>query len=243
VLSLLLTLTAAATVTAAALAADSLVTIPVHNVASPAPSAPSDNAAVAAASAQVAAVPQGTELKVVVALKSKDQQGLNSRARAVMDPQSRHYQRYLTPSQFGRAFGATAQAVSSVRGYFASQGLAVQLEPNRLILEVSGTAAQISKAFNTQLVQMQAHPLQASAGKLAAAAAGARTAKLLHAPASHPKLPGGVARHTATVLGLDNMPVVSPNSRAPRQAAGATGSRKRRSLLHAPGELPMHHLE
>jgi subtilase family serine protease len=240
VLLSLLTLSAAAAaaVTSAALTAGNLVTIPVHNVADFKPLASSDNAAamLLAAAAQAAAFPQGTKLKLVVVLKSRDQQGLNSRARAVMDLESRQYQRYLTPGQFGRAFGATAPAVSSVRSYLTSQGLTVQLQPNRLTLEVTGTPAQISRAFNTQLVQVQSQQLQASSSKQSAAAVAASGAKLLHAPSSHPKLPADVGQHVTTVLGLDNFQVVSPNSRVSRQANGGAGNRRRRSLLHSPGE-------
>jgi subtilase family serine protease len=241
VLLSLLTLSAAAAaaVTSAALTAGDLVTIPVHNVADFKPLASSDNAATMtlAAAAQPAALPQGTKaLKLVIVLKSRDQQGLNIRARAVMDPNSRQYQQYLTPGQFGRAFGATSQAVSSVRSYLASQGLTVQLQPNRLTLEVTGTPAQISRAFNTQLIQVQSQQLQASSSKLSVAAVGASGAKLLHAPSSHPKLPADVGQYVTSVLGLDNLLAVNPNSRAPRRAHGAAGNRKRRSLLHSPGE-------
>ncbi|WIA37579.1 hypothetical protein OEZ86_014485 [Tetradesmus obliquus] len=161
-----------------------------------------------------------------------------------MDPHHSLYQQYLNPSQFGRAFGASTQAVSSVRGYLTAQGLSVQLQPNRLTLEVSGTAAQVSKAFNTKLVQVQSQQLldassraaAAAAAATAAAALGTSTGKLLRAPVAHPQVPAHIAPHIKSVHGLDNLPVVSPASTAARQAAGSAGSRKRRSLLHQPDD-------
>jgi subtilase family serine protease len=243
VLLVLLTSTVAV-VTAAASKDDNLVTIPVHSVVVLRTGRPGATAlearewAAAAAAAQGVAVSQDTKLKLVVSLNSKDPKGLDRRARAVMDPTHSLYQQYLTPSQFGRAFGASTQAISSVRTYLTAQGLSVQLQPNRLTLEVSGTAAQVSKAFNTRLLQVQSQQLLDASSKATttAAAVGTRTGKLLRAPSAHPKLPAHVAAHIAAVRGLDNLPVVSPSSTAAQKAAGTAGNRKPRSLLHQPGE-------
>ena len=58
----------------------------------------------------------------------------------------------LSPDAVNATYGPTAAEVSQVTSYLQSQGLsAVTVEPNHLIVSATGSAAQITKAFNTTL--------------------------------------------------------------------------------------------
>ena len=58
----------------------------------------------------------------------------------------------LSPSQIKATYGPTAAEVAQVTSYLQSQGLSnVTVEPNNLLVSATGTAANVSKAFNTTL--------------------------------------------------------------------------------------------
>lgn len=201
-----------------------LVIVPVNNIASSAwlPDMADGRRAASLLS-------QGKQMTLLVTLRSKDPQGLDDRARDVTDSKSKWYQQYLTPSQFGRAFGASSKAVSEVTSYLTSQGLNVYIQSNRLTMEVKGTAAQVGNAFNAQLVAVHAGRFTAGNGS---SSVGIR--KTLHAPRSHPMLPSHVAAHVAAVHGLDNLPVVSPSDGVLASTSQQKG--RKRALLHTPGK-------
>jgi subtilase family serine protease len=68
------------------------------------------------------------------------------------DPSSARYQQWLTPEQFGEMFGATPQDVSTITQWLQSQGLRVDgLARGARFLEFSGTAAQVERAFQTEI--------------------------------------------------------------------------------------------
>jgi subtilase family serine protease len=119
----------------------------------------------------------------------------------------------LSPSQVKAQFGPTAAEVAQVTSYLQSQGLTgVTVEPNNLIVSATGSAANVSKAFNTSL-----HSFSVSGATVFANAA----------PAYVPQSLGGVA---IAVLGLNNVKAaavpthpktVSINHAAPASAAPA----------------------
>jgi len=58
----------------------------------------------------------------------------------------------ITATQFIATYGPTQSDVSSVTSYLQSMGLTnISVEPNNLLVSATGTAAQISKAFDTTL--------------------------------------------------------------------------------------------
>ncbi|HTD36620.1 MAG TPA: S53 family peptidase [Candidatus Limnocylindrales bacterium] len=58
----------------------------------------------------------------------------------------------MSPSQVKAQFGPTASEVAAVTSYLQSQGLTnVTVEPNNLIVSATGSAANVTKAFNTTL--------------------------------------------------------------------------------------------
>ncbi len=102
----------------------------------------------------------------------------------------------LTPGAIKSSFGPTASEVSKVTSYLQSAGLTgITVEPNNLIISATGTAAQVSKAFDTSLHSYSVNGVSAFANT---------------SPAYVPSALGGIA---IAVLGLNNIPAfkVSPH--------------------------------
>ncbi|WP_158882024.1 protease pro-enzyme activation domain-containing protein [Rhodanobacter sp. L36] len=67
------------------------------------------------------------------------------------NPKSAQFQKWLTPEQFGAAFGVVDSDVAAVTSWLTSQGFKVNnVYPNKTQIDFSGTAAQINQAFHTQ---------------------------------------------------------------------------------------------
>ncbi|MGP8184587.1 MAG: protease pro-enzyme activation domain-containing protein [Terracidiphilus sp.] len=68
------------------------------------------------------------------------------------DPQSPLYHQWLTPSEFGARFGVNDADLSQVAAWLAARGFTVNEVPaGRRIIVFSGTAAQVTGAFHTEL--------------------------------------------------------------------------------------------
>jgi subtilase family serine protease len=80
----------------------------------------------------------------------RDETGAEAVAKAVSDPQSPSYGRYLTPADFRRQFAPTQAQVGAVRSWLRSQGFAVDYTPaNNHYVAAEGTVAQAEAAFGT----------------------------------------------------------------------------------------------
>ncbi|HEY0199145.1 MAG TPA: S53 family peptidase [Rhodanobacter sp.] len=67
------------------------------------------------------------------------------------NPQSAQFQKWLTPEQFGNAFGVVDSDIAAVTAWLTSQGFTVNsVYPNKTQIDFSGTAAQVRQAFHTQ---------------------------------------------------------------------------------------------
>jgi len=107
-------------------------------------------------------------------------------ARAVSDPKSASYGKYLTPAQFRQQFSPSQAQVGAVKNWLKSQGFTVVYTPsNNKYVAVEGTVAQASAAFNTSfgMYKVKGH--------------------VLRAPESALTVPTSVAASVEGVLGLD----------------------------------------
>ncbi|HTS12109.1 MAG TPA: S53 family peptidase [Candidatus Limnocylindrales bacterium] len=69
-----------------------------------------------------------------------------------LDETSANYHKWLTPEEFGARFGPSDQDIQAVARWLFSQGLGVsQIAPGRTTIEFSGTAANVQRAFNTEI--------------------------------------------------------------------------------------------
>ena len=91
-------------------------------------------------------------------------------------PGSPNYHKWLTPAQFAAEFGPSKQDIATVENWLAGQGFTInKLEPGNQVLDISGTVAQLSSAFHTEIhrymVNGQLHYANANAPSIPAALA------------------------------------------------------------------------
>ena len=71
---------------------------------------------------------------------------------AQQDPASPHYHHWLTAREFGERFGPASADVDTVVAWLQSQGFTVNgVQAGRMMIDFSGTAAQVRTAFQTQI--------------------------------------------------------------------------------------------
>ncbi|MGW7507647.1 S53 family peptidase [Streptomyces massasporeus] len=141
----------------------------------------------ATAKADKGATSDGARVSARVNLAGKDAAGLAAYAKAVSDPDSASYGKYLTAKQAQARFGATRAQVAAVKSWLTAAGLKVT-GVTRHYVSVTGDVAAAEKAFGTQLHNF------------------AKGSKTYRAPASTASVPQGLADAVLTVTGLDNAP-------------------------------------
>lgn len=138
-------------------------------------------------SADQGAVPEQKAVTARVYLAGRDAKGLAAYARAVSDPKSASYGKYLTAQQSKERFGATQGQIARVTGWLKSSGLTVT-GVNDHYVTVTGDAAAAQKAFGTELHNY------------------VKDGKTYHAPARNASVPAALDGAVLTVVGLNNAP-------------------------------------
>ncbi|MGW0081611.1 S53 family peptidase [Streptomyces sp. NPDC003393] len=141
----------------------------------------------ATAKADKGATSNAAQVNARVYLAGRDAAGLAAYAKAVADPSSPMYGKYLSAKQAQARFGATKAQVAAVKSWLKSAGLKVTSVTPRYIA-VSGDVAAAEKAFGTQLHNF------------------AKGSKTYRAPAQAASVPEGLKGAVLTVSGLDNAP-------------------------------------
>lgn len=152
-------------------------------------------------------VAAGQKLGLEVSLTPRNKAKLDAFVKAVSDPHSSSYKHYLTVAQYAAEYGATNAQIAQVTAYLKAEGLSVgQVTANHLTLPVSGTAAQVEKAFDVNL------------GTYTAAG------KSFYANTAAPSLPADIASVVNGVAGLSNQALHtgSLHSEAATSHAGTT---------------------
>jgi subtilase family serine protease len=122
-----------------------------------------------------------------VYLAGRDAAGLARYAKAVSDPSSAAYGKYLSAPQAKARYGATAAQVAAVKAWLTAAGLKVTGTTEHYV-SVSGDVAAAEKAFGTQLHNY------------------AKGSKTYRAPARAATVPESLDGAVLTVTGLDNAP-------------------------------------
>lgn len=136
---------------------------------------------------RVGAVDAGKPMSVAIALNLHNQAQLRQFLADVGNPRSPLYRHYLTPAQFNAEYGPTAADVATVTSFARAQGLTVRrVSANRQVVDVTGTAGQVEKAFHTNIstYRQSQHEFYANDGAA--------------------QLPSTVAGMVAGIAGLDN---------------------------------------
>jgi len=115
-----------------------------------------------------------------------DPAAVEALAKAVSDPRSASYGRYLTPQQFRQQFAPSQSQVNGVQSWLRSQGFRVDYTPlNNHYVAAEGTVAQAAAAFATTF------------GTYSVAG------QTLRSPSSDISLPTAIAGFVSGVVGLD----------------------------------------
>lgn len=102
------------------------------------------------------------------------------------DPQSPGYHKWLTAGEFGSRFGLAQADLAKISGWLKSYGFAVNIYPNGMLMDFSGTAGQVRAAFRTEI-----HNLSVSG--------------MPHiANMSNPQIPAALAPAVAGIVSLHN---------------------------------------
>lgn len=108
-----------------------------------------------------AGVPASAALQVTVVLKrdGATQAAFETLLAEQQTPGSALYHQWLTPAEVGSMFGVAAADLQAVESWLESQGLTVtRVEPNGLLLDVSGSVAAVSGAFQTNFAEYRVGP-------------------------------------------------------------------------------------
>jgi hypothetical protein len=82
----------------------------------------------------------------------EQEQALQQFIKDVHDPASPLFHHWITAAEFGARFGASPASVSQVTDWLTSQGFKVNLiYPNQLVVDFTGSAGQIRRAFRTEI--------------------------------------------------------------------------------------------
>jgi subtilase family serine protease len=141
----------------------------------------------ATAKADKGATSNSAQVSARVYLAGKNADGLAAYAKAVSDPSSASYGKYLSAKKAQARYGATKAQVAAVKSWLTSAGLKVTGVTQHYV-SVTGDVAAAEKAFGTQLHNF---------------AKGSRTYR---APSKTASVPEALKGAVLTVTGLDNAP-------------------------------------
>jgi subtilase family serine protease len=74
------------------------------------------------------------------------------------DSNSAHYHRWLTADELGEQFGAAESDISAIKSWLTEQGFTVDsVGATNMVIDFSGTAAQVATAFHTSIHNLDVH--------------------------------------------------------------------------------------
>jgi subtilase family serine protease len=101
-----------------------------------------------------------TPLDIVIGLPLRNPESLAARLREIYDPESKDFCRYVTPGQFMETFGPTEREYQTLVRFARANKLAVVMRhPNRTLLHVRASVADIERVFHVHLSLYQ-HPTE-----------------------------------------------------------------------------------
>jgi subtilase family serine protease len=157
-------------------------------------------------------------LNLAISLPLRQPEALARLLSELYDPASPNYRHFLTPQQFAQRFGPAKEDYQALIDFARANGLTVTGEhPNRTLLDVNGSVADIEKALQTTL-RVYPHPTEARA---------------FYAPESEPLIQIAVA--LLDISGLNNyhrphpknlrpFPAVQSGHPTPKTGSSASGA-------------------
>ena len=84
------------------------------------------------------------------------EQALTELIEQLHTPASPNFHHWLTAQEFGKRFGAAPEDLATITAWLESHGLTVNLiYPSGLVIDFSGTAAEVGRAFHTPIHQLE----------------------------------------------------------------------------------------
>jgi hypothetical protein len=160
-------------------------------------------------------LPGSNRLNLIIGLPLRNRDDLAALLNQLYDPASPNYRHYLTAKSFADRFGPTEQDYGAAIAFAHSNNLVVTgAHPNRTLLDVTGSVADIEKAFHVHLRTYQ-HPFEK---------------RQFYAPDTEPSI--DLATPILGITGLDNYVMPHPQSlveisnakAAPRDGSGSFGT-------------------
>ena len=161
-----------------------------------------------------------THLNLSIGLPLRNESGLNNLLTQLSDPTSPNYRHYLTPQQFTDQFAPSVSDYEAVANFFGTNGFAVEQHPSRMVLDVSGSAADAERVFHVTM-RTYPHPTEH---------------RTFFAPDSVPSLDIGVP--ILHISGLDNYAVKRSKivkERSVKRSANVAGQAKKPQSLTGSG--------
>jgi subtilase family serine protease len=157
----------------------------------------------------VGAADAATDVGFRVYLGWTDPAGAESLARAVSDPRSSTYRKFLTPNQFRSRFSPAASDVAKVQNWLRSQGFSIIYSPqNNHYISAEGSVAQLAAAFGAQFGLYNVR------------------GQTVRSPASDVSIPSSLAGVVKAVIGLDeSYQFVETHHKVDAQAPPSAGFR------------------
>jgi subtilase family serine protease len=93
-----------------------------------------------------------TSLTMVLARSPQQEAAFEQLLSDQQNPASPSYHQWLTPAEIGERFGLSDNDIAAITGWLQSQGLRVNwVAPSRIFIGFSGAAADVGRAFGTEL--------------------------------------------------------------------------------------------
>jgi subtilase family serine protease len=110
--------------------------------------------------ALMGSLPSEQVLPLSIVLPLHNETDLDNFLSRLYDPSSPDYHNFLTVDQFTQRFGPTSEDYQSVVDFAKTNGFTVaETSPNRLVVNIRGSVAQIERSFNISM-KMYQHPTE-----------------------------------------------------------------------------------
>ncbi len=147
-------------VCAAAMILSLCVALPALGQGQPLPTRHVRDAVVNGVAAPLGRLPGDQTLKLNIALPLRNQADLEDLLQRLYDPKSSSYHQWLSVEQFTERFGPTQEDYDAVMRFAVANGLKVTgTAPNRMIVDVTGSVANVERAFHVNMGVYQ-HPTE-----------------------------------------------------------------------------------
>ncbi len=86
----------------------------------------------------------------------QQEQALDEYIESLNDHNSPNFHKWLTPEELGNTYGVADEDIQTVTNWLESQGLVIhRVHPNKMVIDIAGTAGTVGRAFHTQIGQLQ----------------------------------------------------------------------------------------